>query len=55
MDFRFRDGKTLIATAVVRIFKDDHGWSTLIVCPKNLVQMWQDYVDEYGLTPESFR
>ncbi|NQT47403.1 MAG: NgoFVII family restriction endonuclease [Chloroflexi bacterium] len=42
-------GKTLMATAVARIFEDDRGWSTLIVCPKNLVRMWQDYVDEYGL------
>jgi len=29
-------GKTLMATTVARIFEDDRGWSTLIVCPKNL-------------------
>jgi len=36
-------GKTLMATAVARIFKDDYGWQPLIICPKNLVSMWQDY------------
>ena len=42
-------GKTLIATAVARIFEDDLGTQTLIICPKNLVRMWGDYRDEYGL------
>lgn len=42
-------GKTLMATALARIFEDDHGLSTLIICPKNLVKMWQSYVDEYGM------
>jgi hypothetical protein len=36
-------GKTLMATAVARIFEDDHGLETLIICPKNLVRMWEDY------------
>lgn len=42
-------GKTLMATALARIFKDDHGLRTLIVCPKNLVPMWEDYADRYDL------
>jgi SNF2 family DNA or RNA helicase len=42
-------GKTLMATALARIFQDDHGTETLIICPKNLVKMWQDYVDTYRL------
>ena len=42
-------GKTLMATAVARIFEDDMGLATLIICPPNLRSMWQDYVDEYGL------
>ena len=42
-------GKTLTATALARIFEDDHGVSTLILCPKNLTQMWQDHVDRFGL------
>ena len=42
-------GKTLMATAIARIFEDDYGLETLIICPKNLVPMWQDYVFEYQL------
>ena len=42
-------GKTLLATAVARIFEDDYGLETLIICPKNLVQMWEDHVYEYQL------
>uniref|UniRef100_A0A7V4G824 NgoFVII family restriction endonuclease n=1 Tax=Desulfobacca acetoxidans TaxID=60893 RepID=A0A7V4G824_9BACT len=42
-------GKTLMATALARIFQDDHSTETLIICPKNLVKMWQDYVDNYRL------
>ncbi|GIW56955.1 MAG: hypothetical protein KatS3mg082_3359 [Nitrospiraceae bacterium] len=30
-------GKTLMATALARIFEDDYGLETLIICPKNLV------------------
>ncbi len=42
-------GKTLMATAVARIFEDDYGLETLILCPKNLVQMWEDYAHTYRL------
>ena len=42
-------GKTLMATAVARIFEDDHDLETLIICPKNLVPMWEDYRAEYRL------
>ena len=42
-------GKTLMATAVARIFEDDYGLETLIICPKNLVPMWEDYAYEYQL------
>ena len=42
-------GKTLMATAVARIFEDDYGLETLIICPKNLVAMWEDYVHQYQL------
>ncbi len=42
-------GKTLMATAVARIFEDDHGLETLIICPKNLVRMWEDYKEHYRL------
>lgn len=42
-------GKTLMATALARIFEDDHGLETLVICPKNLVRMWEDYRDHYRL------
>lgn len=42
-------GKTLMATALAKIFQDDHFTETLIICPKNLVKMWDDYVAEYRL------
>ena len=42
-------GKTLMATALARIFEDDYGLETLIICPKNLVPMWEDYAHQYQL------
>ncbi len=42
-------GKTLMATALARIFEDDLGLETLIICPKNLVDMWEDYVHTYRM------
>lgn len=42
-------GKTLMATALARIFQDDQGTETLIICPRNLVAMWKDYVERYRL------
>lgn len=42
-------GKTLMATALARIFEDDYGLETLIICPKNLVPMWEDYREHYRL------
>src|SRR6266566_4353772 len=42
-------GKTLMATALSCIFQDDQFTETLILCPKNLVKMWEDYVAEYRL------
>lgn len=40
-------GKTMMASALARIFQDDHGMDTLVICPKNLVKMWQDYADRF--------
>jgi superfamily II DNA or RNA helicase len=42
-------GKTLMATALARIMQDDYGMETLVLCPKNLVRMWRDYMQDYGL------
>lgn len=42
-------GKTLMATTLARIFEDDYFLETLIICPKNLVKMWEDYAAQYRL------
>jgi superfamily II DNA or RNA helicase len=43
-------GKTLMATALARVFQDPpHSLETLILCPKNLTGMWEDYAYRYRL------
>ncbi len=42
-------GKTMMATALARMFEDDQGYETLIICPKNLEPMWERHRTEYGL------
>ena len=42
-------GKTLMAAALARIFEDDHNLETLIICPRNLVAMWEDYREQYRM------
>ena len=42
-------GKTLMATALARILEEDLDYETLILAPKNLTGMWEDYVHRYGL------
>jgi len=40
-------GKTLMATALARILADDLLLETLVLCPLNIVPMWEDYCHEY--------
>lgn len=42
-------GKTLMATAVARVMQEDLGYETLIICPPNLVEMWEEYREKYRL------
>jgi hypothetical protein len=42
-------GKTLTATAVAKVMEEAFYTETLIICPKNLVEMWEDYVHNYKL------
>jgi hypothetical protein len=42
-------GKTLMATALARVLEDDLSLETLILCPLNLVPMWEHYAHEYRL------
>ena len=45
-------GKTLVGTALAKILQEDCFLETLIICPKNLVPMWQEYVNNYRLLAE---
>ena len=40
-------GKTFTATALAKIYYEDFGCKTLVICPKNLVEMWKDYITEF--------
>ena len=42
-------GKTITATALAKLFEDDFFLETLIICPKNLVDMWEEYAHKYQL------
>ena len=42
-------GKTLMASALLKIIEETDGRS-LIICPKNLFDMWNDYVETYELS-----
>ena len=42
-------GKTISACAVAKVYEMQHACSTLILCPRNLVDMWEDYVRRYDL------
>ncbi|WP_027019051.1 helicase-related protein [Corynebacterium sputi] len=42
-------GKTLSAVAVAMMLRDEHGFQPLIICPKNLVEMWEWHLTEYNL------
>lgn len=42
-------GKTLMATALARVLADELLLETLILCPLNLVKMWEDYCHTYRL------
>jgi superfamily II DNA or RNA helicase len=43
-------GKTLMATAVARVFQEDDDVNTLVICPPKLVPMWERYLQEYQIT-----
>jgi len=42
-------GKTITAIALAKMFEEDFFLETLIICPKNIVEMWEDYVHKYQL------
>ena len=42
-------GKTLMAITVAKILEEEHGWQSLILCPKNLEKMWEDHRQKYQI------
>lgn len=42
-------GKTITATAIAKMFEEDFFLETLIICPKNIIDMWEGYVHKYQL------
>ncbi|MDR0705711.1 MAG: phospholipase D-like domain-containing protein [Planctomycetaceae bacterium] len=42
-------GKTIVGTALAKLFEEDFSHETLIICPKNLTAMWKSYVYQYQL------
>lgn len=42
-------GKTITAIALAKMFEEDFFLETLIICPKNIVEMWEGYVHKYQL------
>ncbi len=47
-------GKTMTATAVAKLFEETFFTETLIICPKNIVGMWEGYVYTYQLRAKVF-
>ena len=43
-------GKTITAVAVAMMLREEKGYSTLVVCPKNLVKMWEEYFEVFEVT-----
>jgi len=42
-------GKTLSAIAVALMLREEHAYIPLVLCPKNLVKMWEQHLDAYDL------
>lgn len=42
-------GKTIMASAVIKVLQESNNYRALIICPKNLVTMWDKYVHNYNL------
>jgi len=42
-------GKTLTAVATALMLQAAEDYTTLVLCPKNLVKMWQEHLEAYGV------
>ena len=46
-------GKTLIATAVAKVFQEDHGHNVLVICPPALEENWKNHLHTYGIAGDT--
>ncbi len=46
-------GKTLLATAVAKVFQEDHGHNVLVICPPALEEIWKEHIHRYHLAAET--
>lgn len=42
-------GKTLMATAIARVFQEDDHHNTLVICPPKLAPMWEYHLQRYEI------
>ena len=42
-------GKTLIGSAIAKVLQEQKNHETLIICPRNLIGMWEDYRIRYAV------
>ncbi len=42
-------GKTLIGSAIAKVLQEQKNHETLIICPRNLIGMWEDYRLRYAV------
>ena len=40
-------GKTIVGTAIARLLQEEQGFETLVICPKNLTEMWESYLHDH--------
>ena len=43
-------GKTLVASAIAKIFQKDRYDNVLVICPTRLTEMWKDYLHDYRIS-----
>ena len=46
-------GKTLVASAIAKIFQEDRGGNALVICPPKLEEMWKNYLHDYEISGET--
>lgn len=42
-------GKTMMATAIARVFQEDDHTNVLVICPPKIAPMWEGYLEKYEI------